>query len=34
MVIAVNQVIILMVIDHAILKKLESRLKEKVGQTV
>ena len=32
--IAVNQVIILMVMDHAILKKLESRLKEKVGQTV
>ena len=34
MVIAVNQVIILMVMDHAILKTLENRLKEKVGQTV
>ena len=34
MVIAVNQVIILMVMDHVILKTLENRLKEKVGQTV
>ena len=34
MVIAVNQVIILWVMDRAILKTLENRLKEKVGQTV
>ena len=34
MVIAVSQVIILMVMDRAILKTLENRLKEKVGQTV
>ena len=31
---AVSQVIILMVMDHVILKTLENRLKEKVGQTV
>ena len=30
----VNQVIILMVMDRAILKTLENRSKEKVGQTV
>ena len=34
MVIAVSQVIILLVMDRAILKTLENRLKEKVGQTV
>ena len=34
MVIAVNQVIILWVMDHVILKTLENRLNEKVGQTV
>ena len=34
MVIAVNQIFILWVMDHAILKKLENRLKEKVGKTV
>ena len=34
MVIAVNQIIILMVMDRAILKTLENPLKEKVGQTV
>ena len=34
MVIAVSQVIILLVMDRAILKMLENRLKEKVGQTV
>ena len=33
-VIAVNQVTILMVMDRAILKTLENRSKEKVGQTV
>ena len=33
-VIAASQKIILMVMDHAILKTLENRLKEKVGQTV
>ena len=33
-VIAVNQVIIQWVMDRAILKTLENRLKEKVGQTV
>ena len=34
MVIAVRQVIILRVMDRAILKTLENRLKEKVGQSV
>ena len=34
MVIAVNQVIIHWVMDHVILKTLENRLKEEVGQTV
>ena len=34
MVIAVRQVIISMVMDRALLKTLENRLKEKVGQTV
>ena len=34
MVIAVSQVIILLVMDRAILRMLENRLKEKVGQTV
>ena len=34
MVIAVNQIIIQWVMDHVILKTLENRLKEKVGQTV
>ena len=34
MLFAVNQVIILMVMDRAILKTLENRLKEKVGITV
>ena len=34
MVVAVSQVIILLVMDRAILKTLENRLKEKVGQTV
>ena len=34
MVIAVNQVFILWVMDRAILKTLENRLKEKVGKTV
>ena len=34
MVIAVSQVIILMVMDRVILKMLENRLKEKVGQAV
>ena len=34
MVIAVNQIFILWVMDRAILKTLENRLKEKVGQTV
>ena len=34
MVIAVSQVIILLVMDYAIMKMLENRLKEKVGQTV
>ena len=34
MVTAVSQVIILLVMDRAILKTLENRLKEKVGQTV
>ena len=34
MVIAVNQVIIHWVMDHVILKTLENRLREKVGQTV
>ena len=34
MVIAANQMIILLVMDRAILKTLENRLKEKVGQTV
>ena len=34
MVIAVNQVIILWVMDHVILKTLENRLRQKVGQTV
>ena len=34
MVIALNQIIILMVMDRAILKTLENPLKEKVGQTV
>ena len=34
MVIAVNQVFIQWVMDHVILKTLENRLKEKVGQTV
>ena len=34
MVIAVNQVIILMVMDRVILKTLENRLKDKVGQNV
>ena len=33
-VIAVNQIFILWVMDHVILKTLENRLKEKVGQTV
>ena len=33
-VIAVNQVIILMIMDRAMMKTLENRLKEKVGQTV
>ena len=33
-VIAANQVIILWVMDHVILKTSENRLKEKVGQTV
>ena len=32
--VAVNQAIILMVMDRAIQKTLENRLKEKVGQTV
>ena len=34
MVIAVSQIIILLVMDRAILKTLEDRLKEKFGQTV
>ena len=34
MVIAVNQIIILWVMDRAILKTLENRLRKKVGQTV
>ena len=34
MVTAVSHVIILLVMDRAILKTLENRLKEKVGQTV
>ena len=34
MVIVVNQIIILMVMDRAILKTLENPLKDKVGQTV
>ena len=34
MVIAVNQIFILWLMDRAILKTLENRLKEKVGQTV
>ena len=34
MVIAANQIIIQWVMDHVILKTLENRLKEKVGQTV
>ena len=34
MVIVVNQVIIHWVMDHVILKTLENRLREKVGQTV
>ena len=34
MVIAVNQAIIHWVMDHVILKTLENRLKEEVGQTV
>ena len=34
MVIAVNQIFILWVMDRAILKTLENRLKEKVGKTV
>ena len=34
MVTAVSQIIILLVMDRAILKALENRLKEKVGQTV
>ena len=34
MVVAANQIIILWVMDRAILKTLENRLKEKVGQTV
>ena len=34
MVIAVNQVIIQWVMDYVILKTLENRLREKVGQTV
>ena len=34
MVFAVNQTFILRVMDHAILKTLENRLKEKVGQIV
>ena len=34
MVTAVSHVIILLVMDRAILKMLENRLKEKVGQTV
>ena len=33
MVIAVNQIFILWVMDHVILKTFENRLKEKVGQT-
>ena len=34
MLIAVNQIFILWVMDRAILKTLENRLKEKVGKTV
>ena len=34
MLVAVNQLIILLVMDHAILKTLENCLKEKVGRTV
>ena len=34
MVVAASQEIILMVMDRAIMKTLENRLKEKVGQTV